>query len=251
MMIEPLVTEPLHLLVSLFSRCECLEWSGRLVILILGHILKDACSEMPATLLWHGKVLWNHSDIAYLGLLNLLKSGNLNCTNLEKFSSGCARVKDFSLRSLSDQKENPSFVCFTVFTGEAAKWCQTALGELFLGAPFIQVPIGKASGLPGGSVLKDLAARAEEAGSVPGSGRSPRGGHGNPLWYTCLGNPMDRGAWRAAVHGLHKSWIRLNNWACTLARHIAPSLHLGTWWTHEVLVQLQRHIVYWERPWST
>ena len=221
MMIEPLVTEPLHLLVSLFSRCECLEWSGRLVILILGHILKDACSEMPATLLWHGKVLWNHSDIAYLGLLNLLKSGNLNCTNLEKFSSGCARVKDFSLRSLSDQKENPSFVCFMVFTGEAAKWCQTALGELFLGAPFIQVPIGKASGLPGGSVLKNLAARAEEAGSVPGSGRSPRGGHGNPLQRSCLENPTDRGTWQAILHGVEKSRTQLKKLSMHTSRHIA------------------------------
>ena len=53
-------------------------------------------------------------------------------------------------------------------------------------------------------MLKNLAANAEEVGSVPGSGRSPRGGHGNPLQYTCLGNPMDRGAWWAAVHGIAK-----------------------------------------------
>ena len=41
--------------------------------------------------------------------------------------------------------------------------------------------------------------------SIPGSGRLPRGGHGNPLRYSCLENPMDRGAWRAAVHGVTKS----------------------------------------------
>ena len=64
------------------------------------------------------------------------------------------------------------------------------------------MPSGKASGFPGSSVLKNLAANTEEAGSVPGSGRSPRGGHGNPLQYSCLGNSMDRGAWRAAVHGV-------------------------------------------------
>ena len=40
--------------------------------------------------------------------------------------------------------------------------------------------------------------------SIPGSGRSPGGGHGNPLQYSCLQNPMDRGAWRAAVHGVTK-----------------------------------------------
>ena len=38
------------------------------------------------------------------------------------------------------------------------------------------------------------------AGLIPELGRSPGGGHGNPLWYSCLENPMDRGAWRATVH---------------------------------------------------
>ena len=43
---------------------------------------------------------------------------------------------------------------------------------------------------------------ARDPGSVPGSGRSPGGGHGSPLQYSCLENPMDRGAWRAPVHGV-------------------------------------------------
>ena len=43
------------------------------------------------------------------------------------------------------------------------------------------------------------------AGSIPGLGRSPGGGHSNPLQHSCLENPMDRGAWRAAVHGVAKS----------------------------------------------
>ena len=46
---------------------------------------------------------------------------------------------------------------------------------------------------------------ARDAGLVPGSGRSPGGGHGNPLQFPCLENPMDRGAWRATVHGVAKS----------------------------------------------
>ena len=45
--------------------------------------------------------------------------------------------------------------------------------------------------------------------SVPGSARSPGGGHGNPLHYSCLETPMDRGAWRATVHGVAKSWTLL------------------------------------------
>ena len=47
-------------------------------------------------------------------------------------------------------------------------------------------------------------------GSIPGSGRSPGGGHGNPLQYFCLKNPMDRGNWRATIHGITKSWTRLS-----------------------------------------
>ena len=50
----------------------------------------------------------------------------------------------------------------------------------------------------------------EDMGLIPGSGRTPGGGNGNPLWYSCLGNPVDRGAWWAAVHGVAKSWTQLN-----------------------------------------
>ena len=48
-----------------------------------------------------------------------------------------------------------------------------------------------------------------DVGSVPGLGRSPGVGHGNPLWYSCLEKPMDRGAWWATVHGVAKSQTRL------------------------------------------
>ena len=48
-----------------------------------------------------------------------------------------------------------------------------------------------------------------DASAVPGSGRTPGGEHGNPLQYSCLENPVDRGAWRATVHGVAKSRTRL------------------------------------------
>ena len=57
-------------------------------------------------------------------------------------------------------------------------------------------------GFPGGSVDKESACNARGLGSIPGSGRSPGEGHGNTLQYSCLGNPMDRGAWKATVHGV-------------------------------------------------
>ena len=65
--------------------------------------------------------------------------------------------------------------------------------------------IPKTMGFPGGSVVKNLPANAGDPGSMPGLGRSPGEGNGNPLQYSCLGNPMDRGAWRATVHGVTKS----------------------------------------------
>ena len=58
-------------------------------------------------------------------------------------------------------------------------------------------------------------------GLIPGSGKSPRGGHGNPIQYSCLENSMDRGAWWAPIHGVAKSWTRLKH----LSRH-ACVLHL-------------------------
>ena len=63
---------------------------------------------------------------------------------------------------------------------------------------------------PGGSVGKVSAYNAGDLGSSPGLGRSPGEGNGNPLQYYCLENPMDRGAWQAAVYGVTKSWTRLS-----------------------------------------
>ena len=51
-------------------------------------------------------------------------------------------------------------------------------------------------------MVQNLPANAGEVGSIPGSGRSPGEGNGNPLQYSCLGNPRDRGAWQAIVHGV-------------------------------------------------
>ena len=60
-------------------------------------------------------------------------------------------------------------------------------------------------GFLNGSVGKEYACNAREVGSIPVSGRSPGVGYGNPLPYSCMKNPMDRGAWWATVHGVTKS----------------------------------------------
>ena len=60
-------------------------------------------------------------------------------------------------------------------------------------------------GFPGDSVVKNPPANAGDTGLISGLGRSPREGNGNPLQYSFLGNPMDRGAWQTTVHGVAKS----------------------------------------------
>ena len=65
-------------------------------------------------------------------------------------------------------------------------------------------------------MIEHLAANAGDTGSIPGSGRFPGGGQGNPLQYSCLENPMDRGAWQAMVQRVAKSQTRLKQ----LSKHV-------------------------------
>ena len=87
-------------------------------------------------------------------------------------------------------------------------------------------------------------------GLIPGLGSSPRGRHGNPLWYCCLENSMDRGAWQATVHGIPNCWTQLSDfhfsllwkkktehWKCSiiyggLERDCARSEGLWSWKLH-------------------
>ena len=73
-------------------------------------------------------------------------------------------------------------------------------------------------------MVKNPSANAEDArdvGSIPAPGRYPGEGNGNPLQYSCLENPMDRGAWWATVHGVAKSQTRLKQ----LSRHARDYYH--------------------------
>ena len=67
--------------------------------------------------------------------------------------------------------------------------------------------LGVEEGFTCGSVGKESACSAGDPGLIPESGRFPGEGNGNPLQYSCLENPMDRGAWWATVHGVTKSWV--------------------------------------------
>ena len=64
---------------------------------------------------------------------------------------------------------------------------------------------------PSGTDSKKSVCNVGDQGSILGSGRSPGEGNGNLLWYSCLKNPMDRGAWQATVHEVAKCWTGLSN----------------------------------------
>ena len=94
------------------------------------------------------------------------------------------------------------------------------------------------------TAVKNAPANAEDAGdaaSIPGSGRCPGGGHGNPLQYCLLENPMDLGAWMAVVHRVSKSLTWLSDWARTYT-HNVQTLSLGYYhfviWLNPTLAQL-------------
>ena len=72
-------------------------------------------------------------------------------------------------------------------------------------------PSALITGFSGGSVGKNPPTSAGDGGLILGLGRSLGGGNGNPLQYSCLGNPMDRGAWRVTVHGVSESHTRLSD----------------------------------------
>ena len=76
---------------------------------------------------------------------------------------------------------------------------------------FILKEFHKSVGFPGGSDGKESACSVGDPGSIPGSGRSPGEGNGNPLQYSCLENPTDRRAWWATVHEVLKSQTRLSD----------------------------------------
>ena len=76
----------------------------------------------------------------------------------------------------------------------------------------------------GASVENPPTGDIKDAGSMPGSGRSPGGGNGRPLKYSYLENPMDRGTWQATVHGVAKSWTRLKRFNTRMANSHLPSV---------------------------
>ena len=94
-------------------------------------------------------------------------------------------------------------------------------------------------GFPGGASGKEPGCQCRRR-KIPGLGRSPGGGHGNPLQYSCVENPMDRGGWRATVHGVTKSQTRL--------KRLSTQAHMIRLYLSALLVTLARSDLTWMLP---
>ena len=97
----------------------------------------------------------------------------------------------------------------------------------------------------GGSDGKVSACSAGDPGSIPGSGRRPGEGNGDPVHYSCLENPMDRGAWWAAVHGVAKSWTRLSTFIVQIS--YLPLTCAPLLWAPHHKANSRRGRLLWER----
>ena len=86
----------------------------------------------------------------------------------------------------------------------------------------------------------DNAGDLRDVGLIPGSGRSPGGGHSNPVQYSCLENPMDRGVWRAMAHRIAKSWTRLKqfNMRACIYMSFNPLFYLLLFWVSSLFHSL-------------
>ena len=108
-------------------------------------------------------------------------------------------------------------------------------------------------GFPGSSVVKNLPANAGDRSSIPGTGRSPEG-NDNPLQYSCLENPMDRGDCQATVHGLAKEldmteWLNSNNKDSSLQKITIKWSRTWRMWNYRLCILVYLSLRHWKKHW--
>ena len=122
----------------------------------------------------------------------------------------------FSGSSTPRDQTGASFIVGRFFTSWATREAHLGLGPTQMTSFNMNYkdsvsPILRYWIFPSGSDGKKSTCNTGDLGSIPVWGRSPGGGHGHPLQYSCLENPMDRGTWWATVHGVAKSWTQLSD----------------------------------------
>ena len=147
--------------------------------------------------LWARSQAWLHTPHTILfNYLNMFAEHLSVCPDIIYLQNFCRLPK---LKLCVHHTVTPQSSPFPVFGNHLSTFC---LSEFDCSRFLIQVAL----------VVKNpptIAGDIRDSGSILESGRSPGGGHGNPLQYSCLENPMDRGAWRATVHGVTKGWTGL------------------------------------------
>ena len=131
---------------------------------------------------------------------------------------------------------------------ELGLWTQFRFSEAHAGK-YSSFSLSMLQGFPGGSGGKESACNVGDLGSILGVGRFPGEGNGNPLQYSCLENPMDRGAWKFTVHGVAKSRTRLSDF--TLPYHSAPQRKIRCFSYHFYLQNRSEKLYMWKMWWVT
>ena len=133
-------------------------------------------------------------------------------TDWQRGTSPCAGAR---ARWSHQNRVRPSGPCLLALPFPASSWqqhtCRVAGQEQADTLSASALLSCSREGFPRSSVGKETAGNAGDPGLIPGLGRSPGEGNGSPLQYSCLENPMDRGAWQATVHAGCKSRTRLSN----------------------------------------
>ena len=171
-----------------------------------GSSFASACCIGPDVSYWPFVSGWTLTPVLAFSSLSSLTSQDLHGITASAFShwSGYWRVGWF-LGSSGIMRGKSNFLIGILTKNQLFRLLYSRKWSICCFLYFSKV-------FPGGSVVKHLPTNTEDAGSIPGFGRSPGEGNGNPHQYSCLENPMDKWTWQATVHGVARNWTWISNW---------------------------------------
>ena len=165
-----------------------------------------------SVLKWVSYTEWKRygKPLPYIFNFEVISTMYIDLLNFNKIKDSLPEFKNIWKILYRDGKSNSQYVCACVYI---YIWKTLNFNQNQMYSEKFNLSLKEAWLLPsaGGSYSKESAHNAGDPGLIPGWGRSPGEGNGNPLQYSCLENPMGRGAWWATVHGIAQSWTRLSD----------------------------------------